>query len=53
MSEQTEEVKGTMVDVKPYAQYPWALHIRKLRARTAVSIFSPEPLVILGLREAK
>jgi len=47
------EVRGTMVDVKPHAQYPWALHIRKLRARKTVSIYSPEPGVLLGLREAK
>jgi len=53
LSGEAYEVKGTMVDVKPYAQYPWALHIRKLRARKVISIFSPEPLTILGLREAK
>ena len=53
LSGEAYEVKGTMVDVKPYAQYPWAVYIRKLRARKAVSIYEPEPLVVLGLREAK
>ena len=53
LSGQPYEVKGTMVDVKPYAQYPWAVYIRKLRARKTVGIYEPEPLVVLGLREAK
>jgi len=53
LSGESYEVKGTMVDVKPYAQYPWAVYIRKLRARKAVSIYPPEPRTVLGLREAK
>jgi len=47
------EVEGTLVDVRPKAQYPWALFVREKRKRKWVNVFYPTPETLKGLKKAK